>query len=282
MQKVFIHTNNKQLFGAKLAKFAIERKLPPNSLIKVRFINVDELDIFRKFAGKKYVRAGFIHLKHDPEDLQSFTLSRFMPPELMNYEGRSVLIDPDIFAIQDITPLFEMNLNDYPIAACGKKDAWDSSLMIMDNSKLRHWKIESILDGLTSQTLDYDDVVTLRKEPQVMEIPRIWNNLDKLTPETKMVHMTNRITQPWKTGLPIDFTRNPMPKFFGIIPRETIHKLLGKYQTHYQRHPDIKIEEFLFELVRDALKANTIKEEEIQIEIDKGNVRKDFLEIITA
>ena len=32
-----------------------------------------------------------------------------------------------------------------------------------------------------------------------------WNDFDKLTPATKMIHNTRRKTQPWKSGLPVDF-----------------------------------------------------------------------------
>jgi len=274
-QKVFIHTNNKQLIGAKLAKYAIERSLPEGSEIKVDFINVDNLEVFKDFAGKKYLLPGK-ERTYDPNDLQSFTLSRFMPPEAMNYEGRSMVIDPDIFAIKDITPLLDTDLGESPVAACRKKDAWDSSVMIMDNTKLKHWKIRDFIEALAKKQTDYAEIISLKFEPKVQELSRNWNDLDHLGPKTKMIHMTNRLTQPWRTGLPIDFTINPMPKIFGLIPREPIHKLLGKYPTHYQPHPIKEVEQWFFTLVSDALKSGAIKREEIEEEIRLGHVRKDF------
>ena len=39
------------------------------------------------------------------EDLQSFTPLRFMPPQLMGYEGRAIVIDPDVFAVGDVYEL---------------------------------------------------------------------------------------------------------------------------------------------------------------------------------
>jgi hypothetical protein len=277
LQKVFIHTNNMQLLGAELAKFAIERKLPPGSSIMVEILNVDELPIFKSFGGKSYLRAGKT-LIYDPNDLQSFTLSRFMPPEKMAYTGRSLVIDPDIFAIRDITPLMEMDLEGAPVAACPKKDSWDTSVMVMDNEKLTHWKMRDFLSALEKKQVDYSDIMQLKIEPEVKALAREWNSLDELTVSTKMLHTTNRITQPWSTGLPIDFTPNPMPKLFGIIPREPIHKLLGKYPTHYKAHPDKKIEEFFFDLVSDALKSGAVTKEEIQKEIGAKRMRKDIFE----
>lgn len=275
-KKVFIHTNNKQGIGAILAKFAIERYLPKDSDIKVEILNVDNLEEFKNFAGKKYMRGGR-EISYDPKDLQSFTLSRFMPPELMGYEGRSIVIDPDIFAIGDITPLMNMDLEGKPLAACKKKDAWDTSVMVMDNAKLKHWKMRDFLKALGSKQTDYVDIMSIKFEPEIKELTRDWNSLDKLGPETKLLHTTNRLTQPWRTGLPIDFTITPMPKIFGIIPREPIHKLLGKYPTHYQPHPDKNIERWFLNLVKDALKAGAVTKEALQKEIDFGHVRKDLL-----
>lgn len=276
--RVFIHTNNKQILGAHLAKFAIERKLADPSKVRVNFINVDELPEFKAFAGVEYLRKGQPTI-YDPNDLQSFTLSRFMPPELSGYMGRSMVLDPDIFAIGDVTELLSMDLGESALGACRKADAWDTSVMVMDNAKLRHWKIAAFLGALRDKKLDYVDLMSLKKEPSIYELPRIWNSLDRLTSETKMLHTTNRLTQPWRTGLPIDFVRNPMPKLFGL-PREPFMKLIGKYPNTYQPHPDKNIEKFFFTLLKEALATGAVKESLVKDEIEKGHVRKDAFEML--
>ena len=275
--KIFIHTNNRQGIGAMLSKFSFERV--NSERIPVEFINVDSLDVFKNFSGKTYLRNGKL-ITYDPTDLQSFTLSRFMPPELMNYEGRALLVDPDIFAIKDTSLLFTMDMSGKNIAACNKLGAWDTSMMVLECNNLHHWKMSEILEQLESKKLDYLDLIRLKKEnPETLiDMPRIWNNLDTLTPETKMIHMTNRITQPWSTGLAIDFTPNPLPKILGFIPREPIHKILGKYPTHYLPHPNNTIEKFFFTVAHDALKAGVVTEAFIQKEIEEKHLRPDFLE----
>lgn len=278
-KKVFIHTNNKQYLGALLSKYSIERKLPKDTDITVHIINVDEMNEFKNFAGKTYLRGGSI-VTYDPLDLQSFTLSRFTPPEQMNFEGRAIVIDPDIFAIQDITPLMDMDLEGKAIAACKKGDVWQSSSMLLDCAKLTHWKIVDMLSKLEKKEIDYKDIMGLKKETSIKEIPSVWNSLDILVDETKLLHTTNRLTQPWRTGLPIDFTRSPMPKLFGIIPRELIHKLLGKYPMHYQKHPDSKIENFFIQLTTDSIKDGVLSENDIEKEISRGHVRKDMIKLI--
>jgi hypothetical protein len=282
-KKIFIHTNNKQMLGAKISKFSIERYLPSGSDITVDFINVDNLDIFKKFAGKRYLYSKDATRIYDPNDLQSFTLSRFMPPELMNYDGLAVVIDPDIFAIKDMSPLFKISLEEKRLAACRKDIGHDSSVMLMNTNKLKHWKMENFLDGLVNREIDYVSLSRIMFEPDesILDLPRIWNNLDRLTPDTHLVHMSKRLTQPWKTGLKIDFSENPMSKILGIIPREPIYKLLGKIPNKYQPHPDKNIELLFFRLVAEALNSGFISKADIQQEIDRGDVRPDLLEKIS-
>ncbi len=277
---VFIHTNNKQLLGAKLAQYAI-LKNTNNKSIEIEILNVDDRKDFKEFVGKSYKRSGTDYI-HKDDDLQSFTLSRFLPPELMNYEGRSVVIDPDIFALSDISQLFEIDMSGQAVAACKKKTSWDSSVMLMENRLLKHWSMTQIINDLTSFRLDYNDIMTLRFEDSVHELNRSWNDLDNLTNNTLMLHTTNRLTQPWKTGLKIDFTRIPMRKIFGFIPREPIHWVLGKRPSRYQPHPDKKIEGFFMNLLNDALQNEIIDKSYLQSEIDKKNLREDIFKFINS
>ena len=274
---IFIQANKKQLLGAKIAKHAMETRGDAKELgIPVTIMDVEEIPQYMKYAGMTYKRGGEVR-SNNSKDLQFFTLSRFAPPELMNYEGRALVIDPDIFALSSIAELFETDLRGNAIAACSKKDAWDSSVMILDCNKLKHWKMEDILEGLKSGSEDYRVWMQLREE-SVTPLIREWNSLDELSVDTKMLHTTIRLTQPWKTGLPIDFTINKMPKIFGIIPREPVHKFLGKYPTHYKPHPSKEIEYFFFELAHEALNSGAVTETEVQQEIAAGNIRPDFFE----
>lgn len=133
---------------------------------------------------------------------------------------------------------------------------------------------------MAKKELEYGEIMALRRERgNVKDLPRVWNSLDVLTDETKMLHTTGRLTQPWKTGLPIDFTRNPMPKILGVIPREPIHRLLGKYHSTYQPHPDRKIDAFFIALLKDALAAGAVSRAEVESEIRAKHVRPDLLEL---
>lgn len=267
------------MLGAKVAQFAMERKLPKGHDLAIRIMNVDESELFQRFIGKEFLRKGSLR-RYTLNDLQSFTLSRFWPPELMRYEGKAVVMDPDIFCRVDIRELFKMDLKGHALAACKKKDAWDTSVMLLDCSKLRHWKLSQWIEGLAEKKVDYHDIMTLQRETSVTPLSRVWNSLEYLDDSIKMLHTTDRLTQPWKTGLNIDFTRNPMPRILGVIPREWLHKMMGRYPNTYQPHPDKAIEEFVFELFSDAFKAGAISEELVLDEIEKQNLRPDFLTIL--
>ena len=69
-----------------------------------------------------------------------------MPPELMGFKGRAIVVDPDIFALHktNISELFDLDLGGYDLAACWReqKKAWASSLMILDFAKLKHWILD--------------------------------------------------------------------------------------------------------------------------------------------
>lgn len=279
MKKIFIHTNNKQGIGALISKSTFLQTLSDKD-IQVEFINVDELPVFQEFAQKTYLRGGK-EVTYDPKDLQSFTLSRFMPAELMNYQGRAIVIDPDIFALKDISHLFTMDLQGKSIAACRKKDAWDTSMMVIDCAKVG-WNMKEILGKLARKEADYTKVMTLALEPagSIMEMPRLYNNLDTLTDDTYMIHMTNRLTQPWKTGLEIDFTRNDPGKYFGIIPKIWWLKIRGKWPSRYQKHPDTRIEQLFFDLTKKALASGVLTRQDIEKDVKNGDVRADIFNVI--
>ncbi len=282
---VYIHTNNKQKLGAKIAKYAIEKYLTDTE-IEVKQLNVDELDLFKSFAGTEYMRAGKT-ITYDPKDLQSFTLSRFMPPELNEYEGRALVIDPDIFALRDISPLFNMDMEGKDIMCCSKKDAFDTSMMVMNCTGLTHWSMANILNDLKSKKVDYINIMNLKwhnqvKPNSIKTVPRIYNNLDTVTDDTVFLHTTERITQPWSTGLPIDFKRNDPGKYFGIIPKIWLLKLRGKWPSTYQPHPKKEIETLFLTLFKETMDKGVITKEEAEAEIAINRLRKDIFEKIKS
>ena len=112
----------------------------------------------------------------------------------------------------------------------------------------------------------------------------VWNDFDHLTDQTRMLHMTKRKTQPWKTGLPVDF--RPADSFRLFPPRHWIRRtrraLFGDYgfTGKYKTHPDPNQEAFFFGLVKECLDKGVFGEDLLREEMAKNHLRHDALDVL--
>ncbi len=280
MNTLYIHTNNKQLFGAVISKFSFEKACGKERCFDIKIINVDEEDRFNRIFGKHILMNGS-SVFYSKDDLQSFTLSRFLPPEISDYQGLSYVIDPDIFCVSGkFNDIFNTGISK-SIGAIFHNGKYLSSSMLLKNSELKHWRIDSIIDDLVNRRNDYRYYMNLEFEQgNIEKIEKCYNDLDNLTQDTVLLHNTNRLTQPWKTGLKVDFRREPMRPIFGFIPRELVHTALGRRKFKYQDHTDERQVNLFVELVKSALSENFISKEFIETEINKKNIRPDMLRML--
>jgi len=289
---VFIHTNQKQIIGALVAQYALKRNSKNADKFDVKIIDTKDYPFFQAKEGQDYLRDG-VKRKWLNDDLQSFTPLRFMPPELMGYQGRAVIIDPDIFAVSDIWDLLSRDMNDQAILCrmrAGPKGFIDrcraSSVMLLDCAKLTHWQLEKQFNELFEFNRDYQPWVCLKleKPESIGFFEPEWNDFDKLTPQTKMLHNTRRLTQPWKTGLPVDWRLADTFRLFpplAWLNRARRHffgeyGLLGKYR----RHPDANQERFFFGLLRECVEKDIISEDMLHEEMRRNHVRHDALKVL--
>lgn len=289
---VFVHTNHKQLIGAKVAAHALRRNSRNNDRFDVRILHAEDYPFLREQDGRSYLRDGlkWVWLY---DDLQSFTPLRFMPPQTMGYHGRAVVIDPDIFALGDIWELLSRDMEDKAIVCrmrSGPRGFIDrcmaSSVMLLDCEKLTHWNAEAQFRAMFEFELDYDDWICLRKEPResIALLEPEWNDFDRLTRATRMLHNTRRLTQPWKTGLPPDW--RPAERFRLFPPLGWLmharRKLFGDYGLlwKYRRHPDRNQERLFFGLLRECLEQGSVTEAMLAEEIRQNHVRHDALRVL--
>ena len=287
---VFIHTNERQRLGALVAEHALRRNSAHPDAFDVRIIQREDHRFFEAREGQPYLRDGHWRPWHN-EDLQSFTPLRFMPPELMGYQGRALVIDPDIFAVRDVQELLDRDMQGKAIL-CRRRSGWKksscfaSSVMLLDCSRLRHWRCQEDFAELFEGKRDYADWICLRLEPpdSIGSFEDAWNDFDRLTAQTRLLHNTRRWTQPWKTGLPVDFV--PGEKFSGLPGlawlmrkrREWLgdHALLGRYV----RHPDPRQERFFFGLLRECLDRGIVTEAQLRDEMRRNHLRHDAIELL--
>lgn len=286
--RVFIHTNHKQWLGAIVAAYSMKRNSPNADKFDVEIIEHKDHSFLHEKEGQTYLRDGVNRVWLN-DDLQSFTPLRFMPPQLMNYEGRAVVVDPDVFAAGDVWELLTRDMGEAAIMCrprSGRKEkrgCLATSVMLLDNAKLKHWKVEDTFDQMFEFKVDYMDWISLKLEPRerIKLFEHEWNDFDKLTPQTKMLHTTKRRTQPWKTGLPVDFRPPETNNLPGLLSRAR-RILFGEYGLlgHYKAHPDPNIERYFFGLVKECLEQGLVTEDDVRREMAKNHVRHDALELM--
>jgi hypothetical protein len=289
---VFIHTNPKQRLGALVAQYALRRNSKHNDSFAIHIISTQDYPFFTAREGQFYLRDG-IQRRWLNDDLQSFTPLRFMPPELMGYKGHAVVIDPDVFAVGDIWELLSRDMAGKAILCrprSGPKGFIDkclaSSVMLLDCEKLTHWRCEEQFNELFAGKRDYMPWICLKLEPRetIGFFENEWNDFDRLTEKTKLLHNTRRKTQPWKTGLPVDW--RPAERFRLFPPIAWLmrarRKLFGEYALlgRYSRHPDPNQERFFFGLLRECLDKGIISETMVYEEMQRNHVRHDALEVL--
>jgi hypothetical protein len=284
---VFIHTNPKQWLGALVSQYSLKRNSAHADAFDVRIIHTDDHPFLQAREGQLYLRDGLKRLWL-MDDTQSFTPLRFMPPKLMNYGGRAVIMDPDVFAVGDIHELLSRDMQGKSVMCRSKRGAkaFASSVMLLDCSRLKSWDCEAQFNEMFEFKLDYMEWIFLKCEPPetIGLLEEEWNDFDRLTEKTKLLHNTKRLTQPWKTGLRIDYTPALKTRRFRPLGwlRRSREMVFGRYGMlgRYKPHPDPNQENYFFGLLRECLNKGVVSEDILRDEMKEENIRPDALEVI--
>jgi len=274
---VFIHANDRQMLGARISAHSYRRNAREPGSFDVKILDVrDHPRLLRR--GQTILRAGHVR-EWDPDDLQSFTPLRFYPPQAMGFEGLAVITDPDIFGVGDVGELFQRDLQGKAIWAVprpGHNDRDDyiaTSVMLLDCAKLAHWRFDQDLDDLFAHRFDYVDWIELKREDRstIGLLEPEWNDFDRLTPRTKLLHTTKRRTQPWKTGLPVDYTLRESGWF------DALRRIR---RQRYEQHPDRRQEALVYALLAEMVDSREVTKQELVAEMAANHIRHDSLELI--
>ena len=274
---VFIQANARQMLGARISALSYKKASRRPDSFNVRIIDASEYP--RLMADGQSIRRGGHVRAWDPNDLQSFTPLRFAPPKLMKWKGKAVVTDPDCFGVGDIADLFDRDMGGKAVMAVPRpghnkrNDYVATSVMLLDCSALKHWDIDQDLDDLFAQRFDYIDWIELKREnpATIGLLEPEWNDFDRLTPNTKILHTTKRRTQPWKAGLPIDYT---------LRERGPLDFLRRFKRKHYEAHPDPNQEALVYSLLADLVDRGDVTKPQLVAEMAANHVRHDSLELI--
>lgn len=288
---VFVHTNQQQMLGAVASAHSFRRQSRHPERFETRILKLEDTPHLYQREGQRYLRMGKMATWHNA-DLQSFSPLRRMVPQLMGFSGRALVTDPDVFSVNgDVLELLDSDMGGKAVICRrlpadqggGGADQWASSVLLLDCAKLQTWRWDEQIDAMFAGKLDYKRWIQLADEPpgSIGELPEVWNSFDKLEPETRLLHMTERLTQPWKTGLPIDFNMNFQGPA-GRLRRWLRERGLLGAGRRYLPHPDPRQEAFFFALLKECLHSGELSEQDVKRAVAAGDVRPDVFERLAA
>jgi len=290
---VVIHTNDQQMIAALVGAHSLKSRSRSPDRFDVRILRLEDTPALCKRDGQKFIWwEGLKPNVWRRRDLQSFQPLRRMVPAMLNFRGRALVIDPDVFAVGDVWELLSREMDDRAILCCQKAE-WregrrlnSSAVMLLDCERLTHWRWEEELEELFALKRELGAYLALLDEaPQrIGHLEDEWNHCDTLTPQTKLLHITRIETQPWKTGLLADHQRHAPPP---IASRETLKRLARRIlrgpprQTPvHQAHPDSRQEKLFFTMLKECLDYGTITPRMVRKAMRKNYLRRDALTLL--
>lgn len=264
------------MLGALVSAHSFRRNSRTPDAFDVQILRAEDEPALQQ-QGRTLLRGG-VERAWDPDDLQSFTPLRFAVPDAMGHEGLALVTDPDVFAVGDVAELFTRDLQGKAIW-CRPRPGYDkitdplaTSVMLLDCTKLPHWRFHEDIEALWNHETDYLDWINLKREDleTIGLLEPEWNDFDHLTPRTKLLHNTKRRTQPWKTGLPVDFTLRERRGLMSLVM-----PVVRMVAPNYTRHPDRKQEAYFYALLAEAIDMGSVTQEQVAKEVRLGHVRPD-------
>ena len=274
--KIYIQSNKYQKLASIVSKYSFERFGH-----EVEIMNVEENDFLKDKLNHEILRKGKKTIYRN--DLQSFTLLRFLAPQLNNYKDKILVIDPDIFALKDPKKIIEDHSNSSDLSCVFYNNIPRSEMMLVDAKRVK-WNFKNIVSNLFNFEIDYEDLMNFKfnSDLTINKISECYNSHDKINDDTILLHTTNRITQPWKEGLEINFFKNNLSKF--QIFKEHVKKIIGKSYNEefiskfFLKHPDKDVKNCIKNLFKEAKELNYFSQEDIEKEVANLNISRKIFE----
>jgi hypothetical protein len=290
---VVIHTNDQQMVGALVSAHSLKSRSKSPHLFDIRLLRLEETPhLYQRHKETFFWWDGDAPSLWSRYDLQAFAPLRRMVPSFQGFEGRALLIDPDVFAIGDVYELLSRDMQGKAILCRQKPESregrrlYSSAVMLLDCSKLTHWRWEHDIDEIFAGRLKLGPWMSLLDESseRIGLLEEEWNHLDTLTEKTKLLHNTQIQTQPWKNGLPADY--------YEYAPRDAAWleslKRAARWRAsntqkptvRYQPHPDPRQEQLFFSLLKECLEQGGITTRFLRKAIRKNYLRKDAFALL--
>jgi hypothetical protein len=292
---IFVHTNDKQMLPAKVCEYSVQARSKHPEEFEIRLIRLEETPhLYPGRQGQRYLWDRRVCIWHN-RDLQTFATLRMMVPELMDFRGRALVLDPDVYAVGDVNELLGRDMKGKAIL-CRRRPSsgmYTSSVMLLDCARLKHWQWKQSIDAIFDLKLDMYLWLGLTGEnPNTIGIfEDQWNHLDTLNESTKLVHISERLMQPWKTGLPVDYDLDQVGSYqyrAGVHASDLLKRVKQRWLSsrippmgQYQPHPDPKQEGYFIAMLKEAIAHDAISEQFVADEIQRKHVRADMFELLS-
>ena len=280
------------MLAAKVSEYSLRSRSKCPDQFDIRLLRLESTPyLYRGRNGRRYLWVGRVCIWRN-QDLQSFGPLRLMVPELMGFEGRALVIDPDVFAVGDVYELLQRDMKGKAIVCAARADGfYSTAIMLLDCARLKHWQWNHMIDDIFALKLDLYECLRLSGEnPDTIGFfEEGWNHLDTLNEHTKLLHNTERLTQPWKTGLPVDFDLGLIGSYpytpgvragLSMLARQRLAWYSAPPLGNYQPHPDAKQVDFFFALLKEAIDNGAISEQFVADEVRRKHVRADTFELL--
>jgi hypothetical protein len=202
--RVFIGSGEASLLERKVLMYSLRKHT--KRALDIRVFNGTHDSLEREGAPPLPLRMP-LDIKY--RNVTEFSNYRFMIPQLCERAGRAVWLDSDTVCLADIGDLFDAPMGAAAILAKadayrGHGDArWGLSVALFDCSRC-FFDVELHFREIGSQLYSYTDLHQLSPAFRKMHPVEVgpldpnWNMFDRYDANTKLIHYTNLLTQPWK------------------------------------------------------------------------------------
>lgn len=248
----------------RVAKHSYEKHNPD---LNVYVDNLEDHPKLLRCHNQAFYRGKF-KLNWDSTKHQGFFPVRFLCCETHRINNRPekwiLVVDPDIFCLKNIEVLETYiqqaendNINIIAFAAL-------SSCMLLNTESI-DWSEDFLIQDMFTKHNDFDNWMYLRGHGKQINLPKIFNQSDTISPETVLLHTTKTETQPWKTGI----------KYQEWELHNKIYDPNAKQLT-FKDHPDELVKNTVFNLFREAYENNLFSDDEIDTSIENRALRPDI------
>lgn len=155
--------------------------------------------------GEPFLAPMSLRVKY--RNITEFSLYRYLIPELCNYQGKAIYVDSDTVCLSDIGELFDTPMEGADFLAKYEaypgKELWGLSVMLIDCQRSK-FDLEEVIDEIDAGLYSMSDFSCmgprfLAYHPyKIGRLDPAWNVFDRSDNETKLIHYTNLMAQPWK------------------------------------------------------------------------------------